>query len=460
MTAPTPLLYSAFVMNTTSHITQGTWTLPAARDHEFNTLDHWVALAQRLERGGFDFMFFADIVGLVGEHRGSYKKYVDIGLQFPANDPSTIASAIGYATERITIAFTSSILQEHPYNFARRIATLDHALNGRVAWNVVTNALESAARNFGQSLTPHDERYVWADEYMEVVYKLWEGSWEEGALVQDKASGIHADFDKIHKINHRGARYDVEGPFLVAPSPQRTPLLFQAGSSPAGRAFAARNAELQFLVTPSPADAQGLIADTNRLVEASGRRIGDLKFIQGLSFVIGSTHEEALRKEAELDETIDLDGMIAHFGGAIGVDLGLYDPGTPLADISESDGVRSLIQWAREASAREGREITIGDIGRQQAKTTRIVGTPDEIADSLERWQAAGIDGVNVVNQTRPGSYDDFIDQVMPVLVERGLARAPGERARQSARARVFGQDRLFDRHPGAHYRDAFVGGY
>ena len=141
MTAPEPLVFSAFVMNTTSHITQGTWRRPEAREVEFNDLDHWVELARLLERGGFDVMFFADILGMVGEHGGSYKKYVDIGLQFPANDPSTIASAIGYATDYITLAFTSSILQEHPYNFARRMATLDHAIKGRVGWNVVTLSL-------------------------------------------------------------------------------------------------------------------------------------------------------------------------------------------------------------------------------------------------------------------------------------------------------------------------------
>jgi alkanesulfonate monooxygenase SsuD/methylene tetrahydromethanopterin reductase-like flavin-dependent oxidoreductase (luciferase family) len=132
----------------------------------------------------------------------------------------------------------------HPFNFARRISTLDHASKGRIAWNIVTNYLPNASRNFGlDGLTRHDDRYAWADEYVEVTYKLWEGSWEEDALRQDRASGIHADFDKVHKINHVGPRYQVEGPHLVSPSPQRTPLLFQAGASEAGRSFAARNAE-------------------------------------------------------------------------------------------------------------------------------------------------------------------------------------------------------------------------
>ena len=147
-------------------------------------------------------------------------------------------------------------MQEHPFNFARKISTLDHASDGRIAWNIVTNSLANGARNFGfDGLTPHDERYAWADEYLDVTYKVWEGSWDDGALLQDRARGVHGDYTLVHRINHVGPRYRVEGPHLVAPSPQRTPLLFQAGASPAGMRFAATHAEAQFLITPSPAPA-------------------------------------------------------------------------------------------------------------------------------------------------------------------------------------------------------------
>ncbi|GAA2547667.1 FMN-dependent oxidoreductase (nitrilotriacetate monooxygenase family) [Neomicrococcus aestuarii] len=439
-------------MNTASHILQGTSRRPEAEQTNFNDLDHWIDLAKTLEKGKFYILFFADVVGLYGNHRGSYQKFVEAGLQIPSNDPSVIASAIAYATNDIGIAITSSVLQEHPFNFARRISTLDHATKGRIARNIVTNSLQNAARNFGQDLTPHDERYVWADEYMDVVYKLWEGSWDEGALLQDKEKGIHADYSKVHKINHVGKRYEVEGPHLVAPSPQRTPLLFQAGSSPAGRDFAARNAELQFIITPSPEKAAGLIQDTRRRVFEAGRNAEDLKFMQGLSFVIGSTEAEARAKEVELEESMDLDAMVAHLGGAIGVDFGHHSLDTPLGDIEASDGTRSIIEWTRQSV--EGREATVEDLGRLQGRNSRVVGTPEQIADKLQAWADAGVDGINVINATRPGSYVDFIEHVIPVLQERGLAKS--EYGEGTSRKRIFGTDYLPERHVAASYRGAF----
>lgn len=453
MSAP-PLHFSAFVMNTTSHILQGVWRRPDAGQTNFNSLEHWVHLAKVLERGRFDFIFFADVVGLYGDYGGSYEKYVASGLQIPSNDPSVIASAIAYNTTDLGIAITSSVIQEHPFNFARKISTLDHASNGRIAWNIVTSALANAARNFGHDdLTEHDERYRWADEYVDVAYKLWEGSWDDGALLQDRDRGLHGDFDKIHKIHHVGERYRVEGPHLVAPSPQRTPILFQAGSSTAGRDFAARNAEAQFIISPGPAQARALVEDTRRRVVAAGRQPRDLKFFQGLHFVIGSTEAEARRKEADLDGAIDLDGMVAHLSGAVGVDFGGHDLDTPLGDIADTDGTRSIVEWVQESVS--GREATVRDLGLLQGRNSRVVGTPESIADRLADWRDAGVDGINVVNATIPGSYEEFVDHVIPELQRRGLAQreyAPG-----TTRAKLFGGDLLTDRHPAARYRGAFT---
>jgi long-chain alkane monooxygenase len=453
MSAP-PLHFSAFVMNTTSHILQGVWRRPDAGQTDFNSLEHWVHLARVLERGHFDFIFFADVVGLYGDYGGSYEKYVASGLQIPSNDPSVIASAIAYNTEHLGIAITSSVIQDHPFNFARKISTLDHASHGRIAWNIVTSALANAARNFGHDeLTEHDERYRWADEYVDVAYKLWEGSWDDGALLQDRERGLHGDFSKIHKIHHVGKRYRVEGPHLVAPSPQRTPVLFQAGSSTAGRDFAARNAEAQFIITPGPEQARTLIEDTRRRVVAAGRRPSDLKFFQGLHFVIGSTEAEAKRKEADLDDAIDLDGMVAHLSGAVGIDFGGHDLDTPLGDIADTDGTRSIVEWVQESVS--GRDATVRDLGLLQGRNSRVVGTPESIADQLATWRGAGVDGINVVNATIPGSYEEFVDHVIPVLQDRGLAQR--EYRTGTARAKLFGGDLLNDRHPAAGYRGAFT---
>ena len=222
---PAPLLFSAFVMDTASHILHGLWRRPDARQLDFNSLDVWIKLVRELERGLFDVIFFADVHGVYTRTGGSLHKLVEAGLQIPSNDPAVILSALACNTEHLGLAITSSIVQDHPFSFARKMSTLDHASNGRIAWNIVTNALQNGARNFGHtSLTPHDERYAWADEYVDVTYKLWEGSWDDGALLQDRVRGLHGDPARVHRIDHVGPRYSVEGPHLVAPSPQRTPL--------------------------------------------------------------------------------------------------------------------------------------------------------------------------------------------------------------------------------------------
>lgn len=452
--APRPLHFAAFVMNTTGHIIQGTWRRPTARQSDFNDLEHWVSLARTLERGKFDAIFFADVVGLYAPYRGDERKYFEAGLQVPSNDPSVLASAIAYATDHLGIAFTASILQEHPFNFARRISTLDHASKGRIAWNIVTNYLPNASRNFGlPGLTDHDERYRWAQEYVEVTYKLWEGSWEEDALLQDRERGIHADFDKVHKINHVGERYSVEGPHLVSPSPQRTPLLFQAGASEAGRNFAASNAEAVFIVSPNLAAAARDSADIRARAVAAGRRAEDLKFFQGLNVVVGSTEEEARRKSAELDEWTDYDGQLSHMSGAVGIDFGHEDLDTPVGEI-KTNGVQSIVGWVNDLVT--DRQPTLRDVAYYTANNNRLVGTPEQIADQLAQWQAAGIDGINLVNAEIPGSYEEFVDHVIPVLQQRGLARR--EYVEGTLRQKLFGAgDRLPHRHPAARYRGAFT---
>lgn len=452
--AQRPLHLAAFVMNTTSHIIQGTWRRPSARQADFNDLDHWVDLAKTLERGRFDAIFFADVVGLYADYRGDARKYFEAGLQVPSNDPSVLASAIAYATEHLGIAFTASILQEHPFNFARRISTLDHASKGRVAWNIVTNYLPNASRNFGlEGLTKHDERYAWADEYVDVTYKLWEGSWEEDALVQDRERGIHADFDKVHKINHDGPRYRVEGPHLVTPSPQRTPLLFQAGASEAGRTFAARNAEAVFIQAPNIESAARDTADIRARAVQHGRRAEDVKFFQGLYVVPGSTEEEAKRIAAELDEWIDYDAQLSHMSGAVGIDFGHEDLDKPIGEL-RTEGVQSIVGWIKDLVP--DRPATLRDVAHYTATNNRIVGTPEQIADGLARWQAAGVDGINLVNAEIPGSYEDFVDEVIPVLRDRGLVQR--EYTEGTLRHKLFGHgDRLPERHPAARYRGAFA---
>ena len=448
-----PLNFCAFVMNTPSHIIHGLWRDPEGDQIRYNELDLWVDLAKRLEAGGFDAAFFADVIGLYPDFRGGPEFHEELGLQIPSNDPMVIVSALAAATEHLGLAVTLGFAQSPPFQFARQMSTLDHATRGRIAWNIVTGANPNGWRNLGWDGMPaHDTRYAIADEYLEVLYKLWEGSWDEDALLQDRDSGLHADPSRIHPIDHVGEHFRCEGPFLVSPSPQRTPLLFQAGSSPVGRDFCARHAEAQFIQSPSIEDARKQIGETRDLLERHGRTREEIKFFQGLSFVVGSTEEEALAKERDLEEKIDVDGMVAHMGGAIGVDLGGLDPEDTL-DAASTEGVQGILQWLREAAG--GGNPTVRDVMHLMSRRTRVVGTPEQIADRLASYREAGVDGVNVINATIPGSYDEFIERVMPTLRERGLA-ADGYRE-GTLRQKLFGHDRLTERHPAARYRGAFA---
>lgn len=456
-----PLRFFAFVMNTNSHIQHGLWRHPDAQQHDFTALRMWLDLARTLERGRFDAIFFADVLGLYGPAVGDYSVNAREGLQFPNNDPSVLLGALTAVTEHLGLVFTSSVLQAHPFEFARRVSTLDHLSGGRVGWNVVTSAQESAARNFGfDGLEEHDERYRWAEEYLEVVYKLWEGSWDDGALVVDKALGhpadaVYADARGIHRIDHVGARYKVAGPHQSSPSPQRTPVIFQAGSSPAGSAFAARHAEGQFVLTSGLEKTRALIGDTRAKAAAAGRDPADLAFFLGSSFVVGSTEQEATQKEAELDEYLSSDGFLLHSNLAFDPETGEpLDPDTPLSQLSTNTNV-SHLKWMRELSPDP--DPRVRDLATLAAKLRgRIVGTPEQIADRLAEWQGAGVDGINVMNWMLPGSFEEFVDEVMPVLQERDLAQR--EYTEGTLRRKLFGHDQLPDGHPGRAYRGAFTG--
>lgn len=459
--AQKPLILSAFLMNTTSHIIGGSWRREEAQQHRFNELPHWVSLVQKLEKAGFDIAFFADVVGLYGDHEGGWASHVRKGLQIPSNDPLVLISALASVTDRIGLALTSSVVQAHPFTFARQLSTLDHLSGGRVGWNVVTTAQENAHRNYGASdLAKHSDRYAWAEEYLEVCYKLWEGSWTEEALQADKTyqdergRGLHADPAGVSKIHHDGERYRVEGPHLSSPSPQRTPFLFQAGSSDRGRDVAAAHAEATFSMAPKREIAAAHALDVKERTRKFGRRPEDVAFIQGLSFVVGSTEAEARAKAEDLDASIDDHALIAHTAGSLGVDVGHLPIDTPLEELEETEAAKGHLEEIKKMAPHG--QVTLRDLAHFRAQATRVVGTPEQIADELAAWQEAGIDGVNIINSTIPGSYDEFIDHVLPVLRERGLARSPEQSGGGTLRGALTGGDRLPRNHPAAAFRGAF----
>ncbi len=242
------VLLNAFTMNCVGHIHHGLWTHPHDRSTEFNRLSYWTELAALLEKGLFDGLFIADILGVYDVYQNGIGLTAQEAIQLPVNDPLMLVSAMAAVTTHLGFGLTANLSYEAPYPFARRMSTLDHLTNGRIGWNIVTGYLDSAARAMGRpTQVAHDRRYDQADEFLEVSYKLWEGSWEEDAVVADKARRRYADAAKIHSIRHQGEFYRMEGYHLSSPSPQRTPLLFQAGSSARGLAFAGRHAECTFV---------------------------------------------------------------------------------------------------------------------------------------------------------------------------------------------------------------------
>lgn len=445
---PRPLKLNAFTMNCVSHITHGLWTHPRSRAVDYADLGTWVELARSLD-GVFDAIFLADVTGTYDVYGGGYATAAREALQLPVGDPMLLVPAMAYATEHLGFAFTASTMQEHPYLFARRVTTLDHLTKGRVAWNIVTGYLDSGARNIGlPGLPPHAERYARAAEYVDVAYKLWEGSWEDDAVVRDRERRIYADPAKVHRIDHHGAFYDVEGPHLCEPSPQRTPVIFQAGASPAGRDFCAQHAEATFITARSREGARAHIDDVRARAVGHGRAAGDVLFFQALGIVVGGTEEEARRTEAEIAERFSLEAVLAHQSGELGIDLARYDPATPLGEL-DVNGMTSTLRAMVEAAPDQA--LTFGDLVRWTG-LSRIVGTPEQVADRLEEWAEAGIDGVNLVYAITPGTFTDVVEHLAPELRRRGLlAPEPGT---GTLRERLTGGGpRLPATHPAARHR-------
>src|ERR1700735_5312163 len=277
--------------------TPGLWLHPEDRTLGYNTLDYWTDLAKLLERGMFDSLFIADIFGVYDVYGGNADAAFRNAVEFPVNDPFLLVPAMATVTKHLGFGITGTVTYEPPFSFARKISTLDHLTNGRMAWNIVTGYLDSAARAFGRTeQLPHDERYTLAEEFMEVVYKLWEGSWEDGAVRRDKVNGIFANPEKMHKIHHHGKYFQMEAYHLCEPSPQRTPILFQAGGSSRGRQFAAQHAECVFIGGRDRQTVAATVKDLRERAAAVGRDPSSLTIYMAIVVIAAETDAAAEAK--------------------------------------------------------------------------------------------------------------------------------------------------------------------
>ncbi|TQF26747.1 5,10-methylene tetrahydromethanopterin reductase [Bradyrhizobium sp. UNPF46] len=447
---------NAFAMNCVAHQSPGLWTHPRDRTAEYNRLPYWIDLARTLERGRFDGLFLADVLGVYDVYGNSPDAALRNAAQTPSNEPLLLLSAMAAVTKDLGFGVTSNLSFEPPYPFARRMSTLDHLTEGRIGWNVVTGYLDSAARGAGKDKqTGHDDRYDIADEYMEVVYKLWEGSWEDDAVLRDRARGIFTDPNKVHRINHESANYRINNTIhLSEPSPQRTPVLYQAGTSPRGRQFAAKHAECVFMSGPSAKIIAPRVAAIRQEAAALGRDPAEILMFNMMTIILGNTEAEAAAKYADYRSHINPEGALALMSGWTGIDFSGYELDQQVRHVQNDAGRSALDNVTRGDPDRVWtvRDV-IEHVGIGGAGPV-VVGTPESVADKIEDWfEKTDVDGLNVAFAISPGDFEDIADMLVPELTKRG--RYKKEYAKGTLREKLFGDGRarLDAPHPAAGYR-------
>jgi long-chain alkane monooxygenase len=413
--------FNAFAMNCTGHMAPGLWRHPRDRSDRYVDLQHWTDLAVLLEQGKVDGLFLADVLGTYDVYQGKADAAIRQGIQTPVNDPLLIVSAMAHVTEHLGFGVTCALTYEHPYSFARRASTLDHLTKGRFGWNVVSGYLESAARNFGfDQQTPHDDRYELAEEYMEVCYKLWERSWDRDAVKRDRKKGIFADPAQVHGIAHAGKYFRVPGFHLSEPSPQRTPVLYQAGASRRGKQFAAKHAECVFVSAPTAAIVKSYVRDLRRSAAELGRE-SILIFVM-FTIVVAPTDSEAAAKLDEYRSYVDYEGALALMSGWTGVDLSRYKPDQELRALETNANQSALESFTvsdpnRRWTIREIAEF-VGIGGRGPV----VVGSPETVADALQWWiDETDVDGFNLAYVVMPETYQDIVELLVPELQRRSI---------------------------------------
>jgi long-chain alkane monooxygenase len=451
---PRQIRFNAFMMNCVAHLAPGQWTAHDDRSTDYLDTAYWVELATLLEKGLFDGLFLGDVIGVYDEYNGSPDAALRTAAQVPMNDPAVLIPLMAHATQHLGFGLTVSVAYETPYLLARRFTTLDHLSGGRVAWNVVTSYLQSGARSLGQdALRAHDARYDRADEFLSVCYQLWEGSWEDGAVLRDRERGVYADPARVHAVRHEGAHYRVNGVFQCEPSPQRTPLLFQAGGSTRGTRFAATHAECIFLGAPTHNGLRASAQQVRRALSEAGRAPDSALLFAMLTVIVDETAQAAQARYEAYRARASYEGALALLSGWTGIDLAAYRPDDTLDYVDTDAGQSALASFSK---LDPGKVWTVRDAVEFVAIGGRgpvVVGDAQQVADALQALvEDTGIDGFNLAWVESPRTYRDIVRYLVPELQRRGAYKTRYESG--TLREKLLGRDAKLDaRHVGAKFR-------
>lgn len=415
----------AFLMTGPTCHHHGAWRHPESDVDGVLSPERYEHLARVLEAGKFDSLFFADILGLYDLYNGSYDTMVGRGGQVCLLDPAVLLPAMARVTRHIGLGLTYSSTFNHPYQIARMLSTLDHLSGGRAAWNVVASTSTLEARNFGMNEMPsRSSRYDRADEVLEACCALWD-SWEDGALLLDRASGVFADPRRIHYTNYEGRWIRSRGPLTTPRCPQGRPVIMQAGSSDRGREFGARWGEIIFTLQHEKADMQEFYADFKTRVARHGRAPEECVILPSVDVVLGETESLARERAEYVNSLVDTQLGMAQMSGHIGMDLSKMDPDRPIADVAIEEGSRGSFDVILQGTARAG--LTLGEAARRFATSElcpQIVGTPEMVADALtDLFESRACDGFILTPTLSPGMFEQFCRGVVPILQRRGVFR-------------------------------------
>ncbi len=421
---PNKMHLAQFLVHGPTHHSLAMWRHP---DTTVSGLD-WARpalyqeIARTCERGCFDMVFFADLNYIADTFTGSLGPALRNATQAPEHDPVPLLSWMGAATDHIGLASTFSVSHHHPFYAARLWATLDHLTGGRAGWNVVSSLNANQAANHGEERQDTDTRYDRAEEFIGVCNKLW-ASWDEDALVMDRAAGVFADPDKVRRIEHSGRFFRSRGPLNVVPSPQRGPAILQAGVSSKGRDFAARHADAIFAIQPVAEHAKAYRDDIQDRARAFGRGNGACKVLFGMQPILGDTEDDAKQRQQAHNDLVHAEGGLALLSAHLDFDLSSLDLDQPLVDCDEPKLDRMRSRAVRD----DGTPMTIREVARRHGESVTLpqfVGTPEQVADRMCAFQdAVGGDGFMLSAISLPTAITRFVDEVVPLLQDRGRLR-------------------------------------